>query len=54
VSTAEVSEVLGRFPGILEATVYGIGLPGHDGKAGMAAIFVDPAVKPFDFAGLLK
>lgn len=27
VSTAEVSEVLGRFPGVVEANVYGVGLP---------------------------
>ncbi|KAK8879022.1 AMP-binding enzyme [Apiospora arundinis] len=54
VSTAEVSEVLGRYPGVLEATVYGIGLPGHDGKAGMAAIYFDPATKSFDYDGLLK
>ncbi|KAI1076913.1 fatty acid transporter [Whalleya microplaca] len=54
VSTAEVSEVLGRYPGVSEATVYGVSLPNHDGKAGMAAIYVDPAVKSFDYNGLLK
>ncbi|KAK8120685.1 AMP-binding enzyme [Apiospora kogelbergensis] len=54
VSTAEVSEVLGRHPGVLEATVYGVGLPGHDGKAGMAAIYIDPATKSFDYDELLK
>ncbi|KAI0477138.1 hypothetical protein GGR56DRAFT_391114 [Xylariaceae sp. FL0804] len=55
VSTAEVSEVLGRFPGVGEATVYGVALPGHDGKAGMAAIYVDPAAAgSFDYAGLLR
>ncbi|OTA96192.1 hypothetical protein M434DRAFT_141296 [Hypoxylon sp. CO27-5] len=54
VSTAEVSEVLGRYPGVNEATVYGVSLPNHDGKAGMAAIYIDPAVKHFDYNGLLK
>ncbi|KAK8131533.1 AMP-binding enzyme [Apiospora sp. TS-2023a] len=54
VSTAEVSEVLGRYPGVLEATVYGVGLPGHDGKAGMAAIYIDSDTKSFDYDGLLK
>ncbi|KAH6644999.1 AMP-binding enzyme [Truncatella angustata] len=54
VSTAEVSQVLGQYPGVLEATVYGIGLPGHDGKAGMAAIYIDPERKDFDYDGLLK
>ncbi|EFW99870.1 very-long-chain acyl-synthetase family protein [Grosmannia clavigera kw1407] len=42
VSTAEVAQVLGNFPGILEANVYGVELPGHDGKAGAAAISIDP------------
>lgn len=32
VSTAEVSEVIGKFPGIVEANVYGVQLPNHDGR----------------------
>ncbi|KAI1099799.1 fatty acid transporter [Jackrogersella minutella] len=54
VSTAEVSEVLGRYPGVSEATVYGVSLPNHDGKAGMAAIYIDSDAKNFDYNGLLK
>ncbi|KAI1735630.1 fatty acid transporter [Xylaria scruposa] len=55
VSTAEVSEVLGRYPGVSEATVYGISLPGHDGKAGMAAVYINSeASTSFDYGGLLK
>ncbi|KAL1874212.1 hypothetical protein VTK73DRAFT_539 [Phialemonium thermophilum] len=42
VSTAEVSEILGRYPGVIDATVYGVQVPGHDGKAGMAAVYIDP------------
>jgi fatty-acyl-CoA synthase len=38
VSTSEVSEAISAFPGIAEATVYGVSIPGKDGKAGMAAI----------------
>lgn len=38
VSTAEVSEVLGLHPEILEANVYGVELPHHDGRAGCAAV----------------
>jgi acyl-CoA synthetase (AMP-forming)/AMP-acid ligase II len=54
VSTAEVSECLGKYPGILEANVYGVQLPGHDGKAGAAAIFIDPAVSStFDHRSFL-
>ncbi|KAF1977703.1 fatty acid transporter-like protein [Bimuria novae-zelandiae CBS 107.79] len=54
VSTAEVSEVIGHFPGIIEANVYGVQVPGHDGRAGCAAIYIDPALLPkFDFNALL-
>ncbi|QSS48916.1 hypothetical protein I7I53_09125 [Histoplasma capsulatum var. duboisii H88] len=38
VSTNEVSEVLGKHPEVLEANVYGVELPNHDGRAGCAAI----------------
>ncbi|KAK5941955.1 hypothetical protein PMZ80_005906 [Knufia obscura] len=44
VSTAEVSEALGRYPGIAEANVYGVTVPGHEGRAGCAAIHVDSTV----------
>ncbi|KAF2116557.1 hypothetical protein BDV96DRAFT_28627 [Lophiotrema nucula] len=55
VSTAEVSEVVGKFPGILEANVYGVEVPGHDGRAGCAAIWIDPTLeKGFDFNALLS
>jgi acyl-CoA synthetase (AMP-forming)/AMP-acid ligase II len=55
VSTAEVAEVLGKYPGVVEANVYGVALPSHDGRAGCAAVYIDPSGKEsFDFAGLLK
>lgn len=55
VSTAQVAEVLGRFPGIVEANVYGVEVPGHDGKAGCAAIYIKPEDRAgFDYAGLLR
>ncbi len=38
VATSEVAEVLSVFPGILEANVYGVEVPGVEGKAGMAAL----------------
>ena len=41
VSTNEVSEVLGRQPGVREANVYGVDVPGADGRAGMASLVVD-------------
>jgi acyl-CoA synthetase (AMP-forming)/AMP-acid ligase II len=54
VSTAEVSEAFGGYPGIVEANVYGVEVPGHDGRAGCAALYIDPAQRPtFDFNALL-
>ncbi|KKY13791.1 putative very-long-chain acyl- synthetase family protein [Diplodia seriata] len=55
VSTAEVAEALGRYPGVLEAIVYGVEVPGHDGRAGCAALHLPPdsrASPPF-YAALL-
>ena len=41
VATSEVSEALTAFPGIREASVYGVPVPGLDGKVGMASLVVD-------------
>ena len=41
VSTAEVEEVIGQFRGIDETNVYGVAIPGRDGRAGMAALVVN-------------
>ncbi|HYM05498.1 MAG TPA: long-chain-acyl-CoA synthetase [Terriglobales bacterium] len=38
VATSEVSEVMCSFPGIKEAVVYGVAVPGADGRAGMALV----------------
>ncbi|KAH9868414.1 hypothetical protein J1614_007486, partial [Plenodomus biglobosus] len=38
VSTAEVAEVLGGHPAVAEANVYGVHVPGYDGRAGCAAL----------------
>ena len=38
VSTAEVADAVGRHNAIAEAAVYGVQVPGHDGRAGCAAI----------------
>src|SRR5215468_6775260 len=42
VSTHEVSEVLNATPGVLESNVYGVQVPGTDGRAGMAALRSGP------------
>ena len=38
VATTEVEAALNRFPGVEQAVVYGVELPGADGRAGMAAL----------------
>jgi acyl-CoA synthetase (AMP-forming)/AMP-acid ligase II len=38
VSTNEVSEALGHHPEVVEANVYGVEVPNHEGRAGCAAI----------------
>ena len=49
VSTAEVAEVLGAYPGISEAIVYGVLVPNHDGRAGCAALRFAEGVDPETF-----
>ena len=46
VSTNEVAEVLSVAPGVREANVYGVTVPGQDGRAGMAALVVGPGFDP--------
>ncbi|KAL4945107.1 hypothetical protein BDV06DRAFT_219638 [Aspergillus oleicola] len=43
VATAEVSEILGTHPSIVEANVYGVKVPHHEGRAGCAALQLSPA-----------
>lgn len=50
VSTTEVSLVVRRCRGVLDAAIYGVAIPGADGKAGMAALVVEQDV--FDFETL--
>jgi fatty-acyl-CoA synthase len=47
VATSEVNEAILECPGVIDATTYGIAVPGADGRAGMAAIVTDVS---FDFA----
>lgn len=41
VSTTEIEQRLAEAPGVKEAIVYGVPVPGHDGKAGMAALVIE-------------
>lgn len=53
VSTAEVAEMIGKYPGVLEANVYGVEVPGHEGKAGCAALTIAPEQRnDFDWKGV--
>jgi fatty-acyl-CoA synthase len=46
VATSEVNDAIRDCPGVLDATTYGVAMPGADGRAGMAALVVDQG---FDF-----
>lgn len=41
VSTAEVMSAVSTAPGVRDGVVYGVAVPGSDGRAGMAALVVD-------------
>jgi fatty-acyl-CoA synthase len=47
VATSEVSETITSFAGVTQANVYGVAVTGREGRAGMAALVVEPG---FDFA----
>jgi fatty-acyl-CoA synthase len=44
VSTTEVAEIMSAFPSIREASVYGVAVPGREGRAGMAAIVCERGI----------
>lgn len=48
VATSEVAEAVCAWPQVRQATVYGVEVPGHDGRAGMVALVTDG---DFDIAG---
>jgi len=41
VATGEVAAVLSNFGGITQANVYGVQVPGYDGRAGMASLVAE-------------
>jgi fatty-acyl-CoA synthase len=49
VATSEVEDAIRTFPGVVDAAVYGVGVPGADGRAGMAAL---AAAAPLDLTAL--
>ncbi len=54
VATSEVTEALSHVPGIREANVYGVSVPGMDGRAGMAALVTDEKFDILKLAGYLQ
>ena len=53
VATSEVNQAVMDFPGIVDATTYGVEVPGADGRAGMVAIVVDDGFDLDKIAGFL-
>jgi fatty-acyl-CoA synthase len=53
VATQEVADVLNGAPGVTEANVYGVEIPGEDGRAGMAALVLADGT-PFDGSGFYR
>jgi fatty-acyl-CoA synthase len=45
VSTAEVAGVIAACPGVIDAVVFGVAVPGAEGRAGMAAIAADASFR---------
>lgn len=54
VSTNEVAEIINGADGVLEANVYGVQVPGKDGRCGMAALNVNGEFDPDEFATFVK
>lgn len=53
VATQEVADVLNGAPGVTEANVYGVAVPGEDGRAGMVALVLADGVS-FDGEGFYR
>ena len=54
VSTTEVEEVLNVFDQVQMSSVFGVKIPGTDGRAGMGTIVINTKVENFDFKGLVN
>ena len=54
VSTTEVAELLCGFPQVKIAAVYGVEVPGNDGRAGMAAIALQDGVGTVDINAISR
>ena len=52
VATSEVEQSISPLPGVDLVNVYGVTVPHHDGRAGMAALVIDE--KTFSYEALYK
>jgi citronellyl-CoA synthetase len=54
VSTNEVAEAINTFPQVAESTVYGVQIPGGDGRCGMAALVLRCPVNELDLGAFAR
>jgi len=54
VSTSEVEDVISSFEEVDHSSVYGVQIPGTEGRAGMASIFSKKKHNEFDFNRIIK
>ncbi|MHA2324092.1 MAG: long-chain-acyl-CoA synthetase, partial [Promethearchaeota archaeon] len=54
VSTSEVEDVILSFEDVEHTSVYGVLIPGTEGRAGIASIFSNKKINEFDFTGMLN
>ena len=54
VSTSEVEDVISSFKQVEHTSVYGVEIPGTNGRAGMASIIITESCENFDFESLLS
>jgi citronellyl-CoA synthetase len=54
VSTNEVAEALNMFPQVAESTVYGVQIPGGDGRCGMAALVLRCQAHELDLSAFTR
>lgn len=54
VATSEVAEAIAVFPGVLEANVYGVSIPNHDGRAGMVGLVTNDNFDMASFGNYMR
>jgi fatty-acyl-CoA synthase len=54
IAASEVNDAIRKCPGVVDASTYGVAIPGADGRAGMAALVVDQDFKFAEFAKFLS